>query len=58
LEGIEMSNITKIGVVIYILMTLLILFYQDVVMHKGFEYAVIYLLITIMILIGDVVVNS
>jgi Mn2+/Fe2+ NRAMP family transporter len=53
-----MSNTTKIGVVIYILMTLLILFYQDIVRHKGFEYAVIYLLITIMILIGIIVVNS
>jgi hypothetical protein len=53
-----MNTMAKIRVIGYILITLSILFYQTIVAHKDFQYIVIYLLISIIVLIGVVVINS
>ena len=48
----------KIGVIVYIIITVLTLIYQVTVNRRSFEYAGLFVGLSTMVLIGIIVVNS
>jgi hypothetical protein len=48
----------KIGICVYIIITLLILLYEVSVKNKPFEYVVIYMETMIIVLLGLITINS
>ena len=58
-HAFERSNIMKLRILVttYIISTFLIMFYKRIVQYKDIEETILYLLISILILIGIIVWN-